>query len=55
MKQKYTEPNVQVIKIQTAQLIAASGDTQTLGITNTEYSGSFNGHEDDSDWEDEGY
>ncbi len=39
---KYIKPISKVVNIQPATVIATSGDTTTLGISNTEYSGTFN-------------
>ncbi len=47
---KYIKPTVEVISINTTAFLAAS---QTLSVSNETFSGGFNGHEDDGDWEDE--
>ena len=49
----YIKPAMVVIDIQTTQMIAASGDTKSVGISDTEYSGTFNGREDFFDDDDE--
>jgi len=42
--------------VSTCQMLAASGDTTNVKISNSALDGvTFNGHEDDGDWEDEGY
>ena len=46
----YIKPAMVVIDIQTTQMIAAS---TTVGISDTEYSGIFNGREDFFDDDDE--
>ncbi len=49
MKKTYIEPTVDVISMQTVQFVAASGDTNSMGITDTEYNGSFGGRSNDGD------
>jgi len=48
MKKTYSNPKLEVIKIQTQQMLA---DSLTTGYNNTEVSaGSVDSHDDDFDW-----
>ena len=50
---KYTKPSIKVVIIQTTRMIASSGDTQNVGISETEYSGTFNSRGSSGLWDDE--
>ena len=50
----YIKPTIDIIKIQTTQLIAASGDTTNMGISDTTIdSGTFRSREYSDDFFDE--
>jgi hypothetical protein len=50
---KYTKPSVIVVTIQAARMIASSGDTRNVSISETEYDGTFNARRGSSSWDDE--
>ncbi len=50
---KYTKPSIQVVTIQTARMIASSGDEKNVGISETEYDGTFNSRRGSGLWDDE--
>ena len=52
MKKTYKNPELEVIKIQTQQMLANS---VTVDVATGEFSGDFNAKEDGFDWTDEGF
>ncbi len=52
MKKTYNSPKLEVIKFESKHQILAGSD-QTLNVTSGTYSGGFNGHESNGDWEEE--
>lgn len=50
---KYTKPSIKVVTIQTARMIASSGDVKNVGISETEYGGTFNARGGSGLWDDE--
>jgi hypothetical protein len=50
---KYTKPSIKVVTIQTARMIASSGETRNVNISETEYSGTFNSRGSSGLWDDE--
>lgn len=50
---KYTKPSINVVTIQTARMIASSGDVKNVSISDTEYSGPFNSRGSSGLWDDE--
>ena len=47
---KYIKPSMSITAVELQQMIAASGDEQAIGITNTTFSGTFNSRERDGGW-----
>ncbi len=52
MKKTYSNPQLEVIKIQTQQMLANS---VTVLVDEGEFTGDFNAKEDGFDWTDEGF
>ena len=52
MKKTYSTPQLEVIKIQTQQMLANS---VTVLVDEGEFTGDFNAKEDGFDWTDEGF
>lgn len=50
---KYTKPSIKIVTIQTARMIASSGDVTNVSISETEYSGTFNARGGSGFWDDE--
>ncbi len=50
---KYVSPTLEIIHIETLQMIAASGDETTVTISETEYSGTFNSRGNIDVWGDD--
>lgn len=50
---KYTKPSIKIVTIQTARMIASSGDVTNVGISETEYDGTFNARRGGSSWGDD--
>ncbi len=50
---KYVSPTLELIRVETLQMIAASGDETSVTISETEYSGTFNSRENIDVWGDE--
>ena len=50
---KYTKPSIKIVTIQTARMIASSGEIRNVSISDTEYSGTFNARRGGSSWGDD--
>ncbi len=51
---KYTKPSIKIVTIQTARMIASSGEIKNdVNISETEYTGTFNSRGSSGLWDDE--
>jgi hypothetical protein len=49
----YIKPSTSIVVIETVHMIAASGDTRNVSISETEYDGTFNARRGGSSWGDD--